>query len=100
MTTETTIDIPYLFRSLEQALRAGFSVRQAVGRVSGEIAGLDALAADLASGADLVESIASWADRRSEPEASLLTGAVRLQVEDGGNLADKLGLLHRVLERR
>ena len=99
MTTETTIDIPYLLRSLEQALRAGFSLRQAVGRVSGEIGGLDDLAADLSAGADLVESIAFWADRRPEPAASLLVGVVRLQIEDGGNLADKLGLLHRILDR-
>lgn len=101
MTTATQpMDIAYLMRSLEQALRAGYSVRQAIERVSHDIDGLDGLAAVLTDGNDLVESVESWARQRPEPEARLLLGAIRLQTETHGNFADTLAVLHMVLERR
>lgn len=100
MTTPTTLDVPFLLRSLEQALRAGYSLRQAVRRIADDIPGLDDLAAELTDGADLVDAFDRWAARRPEADARLLTGAIRLQREAGGNLADTFGLLHRVLERR
>lgn len=99
MTTEP-IDFVHLMRSLEQALRAGYSLRQAVERVSHDVDGLAGLASDLAYGNDLVGSIAAWVRQRPEPEAELLLGAIRLQTETHGNFADTLGTLHRVLERR
>ena len=98
--TAEPMGVAYLMRSLEQALRAGYSVRQAVERVSHDITGLDALATELADGTDLVDSVDAWARQRPEPEAGLLLGAIRLQVETHGNLADTLGTLHMVLERR
>ena len=99
-TITAPMDIAYLMRSLEQALRAGYSLRQAVERVSHDIDGLDILASDLMTGNDLVESIGAWVRQRPEPEAALLLGAIRLQTETHGNFADTLGTLHRVLERR
>jgi Flp pilus assembly protein TadB len=99
-TTMKPIDIAYLMRSLEQALRAGYSLRQAVERVSHDIDGLDTLAAELSDGKDLIGSIEAWVRQRPEPEAGLLLGAIRLQTETHGNFADTLGTLHRVLERR
>lgn len=98
--TTNAIDIAYLMRSLEQALRAGYSLRQAIERVSDDMAGLETLAADLTNGRDLVESVAVWSQQRPEPEADLLLGAIRLQLEAHGNFADTLGILHRVLDRR
>ena len=94
------MNIAYLMRSLEQALRTGYSLRQAVERVSHDIDGLDALAADMREANDLVGSIEAWVRQRSEPEARLLLGAIKLQTEAKGNFADTLGTLHRVLERR
>ncbi len=98
--TTNAIDIAYLMRSLEQALRAGYSLRQAIERVSHDMAGLEPLAAELTDGRDLVESVAAWSQQRPEPEADLLLGAIRLQLETHGNFADTLGILHRVLDRR
>lgn len=98
-TTTEPMDVAYLMRSLEQALRAGYSLRQAVERVSHDIDGLETLAVDLTNGADLIESVGIWARRRPEPEAALLLGAIRLQTDSQGNVADTLGTLHRVLER-
>lgn len=94
------MDVAYLLRSLEQALRAGYSLRQAVDRVSQDIAGLEALVEDLRNERPIDVSFGDWAAGRAEPDVGLVVGAVRLQLEDGGNLADKFGLLHRVLERR
>jgi hypothetical protein len=74
-------------------------LRQAVGRVAEDIAGLEGLATDLSQGRGLVESFADWAEKRPERDARLVVGAVRLQIDDEGNLADKFGLLQRILAR-
>ena len=99
MTAKDTMDIPYLLRSLEQGLRAGYSLRQIVERVSSDMEGLDALARALGAQEGLVEAFDQWAGQRPEPEARLIVGTIRLQMDDEGNLADKFGLLHRILER-
>ena len=99
MNSDASLDVSYAIRSLEHALRAGYSLRQAVVRVSADIDELGGLARELDAGLPLVESFAAWAKARSEPDARLLVGAVRLQTEDEGNLADKFGLFHRILER-
>jgi Flp pilus assembly protein TadB len=99
MTGDTMMDIPYMIRSLEQGLRAGYSLRQAVSRVAEDVAGLDGLASDLQEGRGIVESFADWAHARPERDARLVVGAVRLQLEDEGNLADTFGLLDRILSR-
>ena len=99
MTKTDSMDIQYLLRSLEQGLRAGYSLRQIVERVSSDMEGLDALARELGGQKGLVEAFEEWAGQRPEPEARLVVGTIRLQMEDEGNLADKFGLLHRILER-
>jgi Flp pilus assembly protein TadB len=95
-----TIDTVELFRSLEAALRAGFSLRQALERVSADFddAALRRVAAEAASGEPLPTLFDEWS--RSETDIALLAGAIRLQFDTEGNLADTLGVLGGVMARR
>lgn len=96
----TTLDTAELFRSLEVALRAGYSLRQALERVSTDFEdpGLREAAAAAAAGEPLPTLFDEWALR--EGDIALLAGAVRLQFETEGNLADTLGMLAGVMSRR
>lgn len=86
-------------RSLEAALRAGFSLRQAFSRVASDHPELEPLAAT-PSAVPMVDLIDSWGRLLPDDDMALYVGAARLQLEDHGNLADKFGLLSRILERR
>lgn len=89
-----------LFRTLEQALRAGYSLRQALGRAASDFdePRLRAVAEAAEAGAPLDGLFDEWA--ATEPDIALLAGAVRLQLDAHGNLADTLSTLHLVLARR
>lgn len=95
-----SLDIVEFFRTLEHALRAGFSLRQALERAAGDFESdrLRDAARSAAAGAPLTTLFDDWAT--TEPDIGLLAGAIRLQTETQGNLADTLGLLHAVIERR
>lgn len=96
----TTLDTLELFRSLEAALRAGYSLRQALERVSTDFddTGLRQAAAAAVAGEPLPTLFDEWAGR--ETDIALLAGAIRLQFETEGNLADTLGVLGGVMSRR
>jgi Flp pilus assembly protein TadB len=89
-----------LCRSLEAGLRAGYSVRQALERTAADAGdpGLAAIAARATDGEPLPRVLDAW--QAAFPDHDLVIAAIRLQLEDSGNLADKLGFLGRVLERR
>lgn len=97
MTTTATVD---LFRTLEQALRAGYSLRQALVRASDDFDDPQLRAATDAAekGAALDTLFDDWAGH--EPDIALLAGAIRLQLDAKGNLADTLSTLHLVMSRR
>jgi Flp pilus assembly protein TadB len=96
----TTIDVALLCRTIENALRAGFSLRQALERAASDFAHptLTEVARQAKDGAALDGLFDEWGSH--EPDIALLAGAVRLQLEAGGNLADRLGNLGAILERR
>ncbi len=89
-----------LCRSLEAGLRAGYSLRQALERTAADAGdpGLESIAGRAAHGEPLSQVLDAW--QAAEPDHDLIVAAIRLQLEDAGNLADKLGFLARVLERR
>jgi Flp pilus assembly protein TadB len=95
-----TLDTAQLFRSLESALRAGYSLRQALERVSSDFEdkGLRQTAAAAMAGEPLPTLFDGWA--RQEVDIALLAGAIRLQLETERNLADTLGVLGAVMSRR
>jgi Flp pilus assembly protein TadB len=89
-----------LCRSLEAGLRGGYSLRQALERTAADAgdSGLAAIAARATAGEPLPRVLDAW--QAALPDHDLVIAAIRLQLEDAGNLADKLGFLGRVLERR
>lgn len=89
-----------LFRTLEQALRVGYSLRQALVRAAGDFddAQLHAVAATADESARLDTLFDDWA--AVQPDIALLAGAIRLQLETKANLADTLSTLHLVMSRR
>lgn len=99
-TSQSLCDPPILMRTIENALRAGFSLRQAVGRASEDdsCAPLGAVAAAARSGEPQESIFDEWG--RQDADIAILAGVIRLQTEVGGNLADKLALVRQVLERR
>ena len=56
--------------------------------------------ADVPPDASMAEVLRTWQATMPDPDSALYVAAVRLQLEDHGNLADKWGLLTRILERR
>lgn len=97
MNATATVD---LFRTLEQALRAGYSLRQALTRAAGDFDDpqLRAVADAAEGGAPLDTLFDDWA--AAQPDIALLAGAIRLQLDAKANLADMLSTLHLVMSRR
>lgn len=99
MTATPKIDTVELLRSLEAGLRGGYSLRQAIARTANDLPSEDlASVAASASGAPVEGLFDEWG--RDDPDIALVAGAIHLQMETLGNLADTFGLLSRVLERR
>ncbi len=92
----TAVEIAH---SMEAALRGGFSVRQAFGRAAEDHPELQPVA-DVSTDAPMDEVLRIWEATMPDPDSALYVAAVRLQLEDHGNLADTWGLLTRILERR
>ncbi len=94
------IDAVALTRTLEQALRAGFSLRQALARAAGDFAHpmLQEAAKLAEAGMALDHLLDRWA--ATDGDIALLAGAIRLQLDAGGNLADRFAVLADIMERR
>jgi hypothetical protein len=85
-----TIDTVALCRTLEQALRAGFSLRQAMRRATEDFADprLGEVARHADDGAPLDHLLDDWST--TEPDIGLLAATIRLQTRlRAGNLADR-----------
>jgi len=97
--------IPLMLRTLENALRGGYSLVQAFEKVASDVPaplGGDAgkLVNDLKGGQDMEKSLSSWYQRTPSADLDLVLATLRVQFETGGNLADKLNLLGQILEHR
>jgi len=86
-------------RSLEAALRGGFSLRQALVQASVDHPGLVGVARAARFG-PLEAALDVWQATLPDSDTALYVAAARLQLEDHGNLADKFGMLSLILERR
>lgn len=94
------MDTRELSRSLAAGLRAGYSLRQALQRTAVDAGDPDlvTVARKAGDGQPLPQVLDAWKNTR--PDHDLVIAAIRLQLEDAGNLADKLDFLGRLLERR
>lgn len=104
-TTRFENQIPLLLRNLENALRAGYSLKQAFGIVAADLpapmgAEAAALVAELDSGVPLPQALDDWQKRASSSDLELVLATIRVQFETGGNLADKFSLLSQIISKR
>jgi len=97
--------IPLLLRLLENALRAGYNVQQSFQLATEELStqardDVKKVAADFKAGKPFQDVLSEWLDRSPSPDLDLLVATIRVQMEVGGNLADKLNLLGQILDKR
>lgn len=108
MTTELEkfeAQIPLLLRVLENSLRAGYSLKQALEIVAKDLpapAGREVqqVLSDLNDGIALPAALAGWLRRVPSHDLDLVAATVNVQLEVGGNLADKFNLLGQILNKR
>lgn len=97
--------IPLMLRTMENAMRGGYSLVQAFDKVASDVPaplGKDAqtLVNELKNGQDMEKSLSAWFKRTPSADLDLVLATLRVQFEAGGNLADKLNLLGQIMEKR
>lgn len=90
---------------LSNAIRAGFSFQQALASVSSDLADpisreFMSVSRDLQLGADLESSMLQVADRMNSADLRLITTAVVIQRQVGGNLAEILDTISQTIRDR
>ena len=106
MTTKTfDKQIPLLLRLLENALRSGYNLAQSFELATQELQApaldeVNQLLAEIKSGTPLPEAFANWLKRNPSEDLKLIVATLHVQLEVGGNLADKFQLLGQILAMR
>ncbi|MCB0036908.1 MAG: type II secretion system F family protein, partial [Anaerolineales bacterium] len=55
---------------------------------------------EVEAGKSLMQALAEWPVRTQNRDLDLLVATIKVQLEVGGNLADKLQLLAQIMEKR
>jgi tight adherence protein B len=102
--TATVLDkqIPEFLQTMESALRSGYSLLQSLKLVSKDMAVPMAAEAclvleDIQAGTSLPQALDQWRGRTSSLYLDLIVAAVHVQLETGGNLANKFQFLAQLL---
>ncbi len=107
MSTATKFEqqLPELMRHLEVTLRSGYNIRQSFAIMAQDLpqpiaAEVQTISEALESESPLLPTLDSWVRRSPSPDLDLLVAAIKVQLEVGGNLADKLKFLQQLLAQR
>ena len=107
MTSVTTFDeqVPLLIRNLENCLRSGYSVFQCfeiIAKDMPEPVRSDAqwIVDEVTGGKSWPDVLDNWLTRTPSHDLDLVVATIRVQLEIGGNLADKLNLLGQIIAKR
>lgn len=107
MTATSTLDaqIPELIRQLENALRGGYNLIQAFGIVERDMSApmcdeAGHLITDLRGGVPFRDACTNWVSRVGSSDLDLVIACLKVQIDVGGNLADKLNLLGQIMAQR
>jgi tight adherence protein B len=97
--------IPMLLRLLENALRSGYNVAQSLELATEELSSpaleeVKQTITEFKSGAPAEDVLLNWLKRTPSQDLNLMIATIRVQLEVGGNLADKLNLLGQILDKR
>ncbi len=105
--TPQTIEaqIPLVLRLLENALRSGYNIKQALELAAEELTApaltdVQQVLAEMNSGTSPLAALDNWRKRTPSPDLTLVVATFHVQMEVGGNLADKLNLLGQILQKR
>lgn len=104
-TTAFDKQVPLLIRNLEVALRSGYSVKQALEIVAKDLPdplGKEArhTVSEISAGITFNDALDHWLVRVPSTDLDLVIATLKVQLEVGGNLADKLQLLAQIIEKR
>ena len=99
-----TEQIPEFLRIFEVSLRSGYNVRQCFEIISQDMAepmGSEAqqVLNELEDGTSLPIVLDHWLAHAPSHDLDLVTAVIKVQLETGGNLADKFKLLSQILPK-
>ena len=104
-TADLDKQVTELIRHFEVCLRSGYSLGQCFGLMGKDLRGkvgaeAAIVAAHLSQGTGLDAALTQFQQSVSHPDLDLFVASIRVQMEVGGNLADKLRLLNQILAQR
>ena len=107
MSIATNFDqqLPELMRHFEVTLRSGYNIRQSFAIMAEDLpqpiaAEAKMISEALESESPLLPTLDSWVQRTASHDLDLFVAAIKVQLEVGGNLADKLKFLQQLLAQR
>lgn len=104
-TTTLNSQIPLLLRNFEVALRSGYNIKQAFEIVAKDLPaplGLEAqkVVDEIEAGTPWPVAFEHMLQRSPSGDLDLVLATFLVQLEVGGNLADKLNLLSQIFDKR
>lgn len=102
---QIALALPDALGSIASALRAGFSLMQALDACARQTKGplsqeIDRLLAETRVGVGIDDALESLAQRAGSPDLSLMVTAVQIQRQVGGNLAEVLDRIQQTIRER
>jgi tight adherence protein B len=96
--------IPELIHQMEVYLRSGYNLRQALEIAANDMpeplaTELKTTLTDLDGGTAFPAALDHWLTRAPDPDLDLMLATIKVQLEVGGNLADKFRLLGQIISR-
>lgn len=96
--------IPEFLHVMEVALRSGHSLIQALEMVTKDMTGplaaeVGCVLADLKEGTPLLTAMDQWLARAPSRSLDLVIATIRVQLEAGGNLADRFQFIAQLLPK-
>lgn len=97
--------LPELMRHFEITLRSGYNIHQSFAILAQDLpqpigTEVKIISAALEGGSPLLSTLDSWVQRAASRNLDLLVAAIKVQLEVGGNLADKLKFLQQLHAQR
>ena len=97
--------LPDLMRHFEVTLRSGYNIRQSFAILAEDLPKPIAAEAKIISEAlendsPLLPTLDNWVQRTNSRDLDLFVAAIKVQLEVGGNLADKLKFLQQLMAQR
>ena len=97
--------IPLILRIFENALRSGYSIGQGLEILSQDLPDpakrdVQTVLTEIKNGTALLDALDHWLTRRPSEDLNLVVATVRVQLDVGGNLADKFQLLAQIMNQR